>query len=113
MCRNATINEDANCTHYLDGDDDEGGEQQERGAESTKDEGGEGEGGEGEESTGFEDSDHEFCREDQEFSSYPPQTTVEGVKCNVDNSDVCGDQQQSGVGSKPLASSNCWCAEDD
>jgi hypothetical protein len=105
VCRNATINEDANCTHYLDGDDDEGGEQQERGAESTEDE--------GEESTGFEDPDHEFCREDQEFSSYPPQTTVEGVKCNVDNGDVYGDQQQSGVGSRPPASSTSWCAEDD
>lgn len=107
LCRNATINEDANCTHYLD--DDEGGKQQceqERGAESTEDEGGDSEGGEGEESNGFEGD--EFCKDDQE--SYPPQK-VESVKCNIGNCDAYGDQQP-GVG-RPPASTNCWCAADD
>ncbi|KAG0563555.1 hypothetical protein KC19_8G040800 [Ceratodon purpureus] len=105
MSRNATINEGANCTHYLD--DDEGRERQgehDRGAESTEDEGGDGEGGEGEESNGF-DGD-EFCKYDRE--SYP---SHEKGDCNVDNCDGYGDQEP-GVG-RPPASSNSWCAEDD
>ena len=114
LCRNATINEDANCTHYLDDDEARGKQcEQERGAESTEDEGGssgesEGEGAGEDQWHGYEGD--EYRKDDHEsYTSMPP--PQEAVKCdNIDNCDVSGDQQRPGSGRPPA--STCWCAED-
>lgn len=102
--RNATINEDANCTHYLDdaepGEHGEQGEH-ERGAESTEDEGE----GDGElETNGFEGED--FCK-DHESSYQSPKPEI--VSGDAASCDVYGDQP--GTGRPP--ETTCWCAEDD
>ncbi len=110
-CRNATINEDANCTHYLDDDEGDGlGLQHERqaGAESTEEEDGDGEG---------EDEDSEQQEDDDKAHNVAAATETPSQKA-VDEHyasacDACDEQQSVGEGKVPGATNTCWSAAED
>lgn len=100
ICRNATINEDANCTHYLEGDGREG-LQQER--ESTEEED-----GDGEEEDGEEEGDVDVGKLENELLSQKAGDDYCATPC-----DACDRQESGGAGRLPGAVNTCWSAAED
>lgn len=108
MCRNATINEEANCTHYLD-DDERDELQQERQAcaeSTTEEEDGDGE----EEEDGHEEEDE--LRKLEAVNEHPSSQKPVDEHC-ASACDACDRQQSGGAGRLPGATNTCWSAAAD
>lgn len=96
VCRNATINEDANCTHYLD---DEGlGMQQEQHSMAGAEEVG-------------EDGEADVGEEKDEAATENEPLSVDDYSASA--CDACDDQQSSGAGRVIGGSNTCWNAAAD